>query len=248
MPDLRPLLSPDSIVIIGAAADRYAARAADQAVGRPWLSRPALPGDAQPERGARAQGLRDNRRNTGSSRSGGDPGAGGARRLYPRAMRRSRRQGGGRDQLRVRRGEDRRGRQRARPSCRRSPAAPAWSSPAPIPRGWSTRCGRWSRPSARCFTTTPCRCCRQKPRQADRGQLPVGRVDLRLSVARPRPPAQIHLPGQRRQPDRAGSARLCRLGARRGRRRHLPVLSRRHPRPGPLPRRRRQGGAAPASR
>ena len=34
---------------------------------------------------------------------------------------------------------------------------------------------------------------------------------------------QFHAPGQRRQPDRAGGARLRRLVARRGRRRHLPV-------------------------
>ncbi len=83
---------------------------------------------------------------------------------------------------------------------------------------------------------------RGQPGQADRGHLPVGRPDLRLPVARPRPPAQIHLPGQRRQPDRARGARLCRLGARCRRRRHLPVLPRRHPRRRPLPRGRRQGG------
>ena len=73
--------------------------------------------------------------------------------------------------------------------------------------------------------------------------LPVRRADLRLSVARPRPAIAIHLSGQRRQSDRARSARLCRLGARRGRRRYFHVLSRRHSRPRPLPRRCRQGGA-----
>ncbi len=45
----------------------------------------------------------------------------------------------------------------------------------------------------------------RQPRQADRGHLPVGRADLRVSVARPRPPAAIHLSDQRRQPDRARS-------------------------------------------
>ncbi len=53
---------------------------------------------------------------------------------------------------------------------------------------------------------------------------------------------QLHLPDQRRQPDRARSPRLCRLGARRRWRRHLHVLSRRHSRSGTIPRRRRQGG------
>ena len=68
-------------------------------------------------------------------------------------------------------------------------SAPAWSSPGPIRRGSSTRCGRSSRPSARCSTIRnepllP----QEQPGEADRGQLPERRADLRVSVARPRPP------------------------------------------------------------
>ncbi len=133
-----------------------------------------------------------------------------------------RRGGGPRRGVARGRAKDRHGHRRAELRGRRQPAAPAGRDLQPgIPR------------------PEPAAAAERQPRQADRRQLPVGRADLRVPQSRPRPPAQIHLPDQRRQPDRAGGARLCRLGARRRRRRHLHVLPRTNPRRGALPRRRR---------
>ena len=76
---------------------------------------------------------------------------------------------------------------------------------------------------------------------ADRGQLPERGADFLVSQPRPRQATAFHASGQRRQPDRPGGARLRRLVARRGQRRHLPPLSRRDPPPGTVPRGCRQG-------
>ncbi len=75
----------------------------------------------------------------------------------------------------------------------------------------------------------------------NRGQLSERRFDLRVLEPRPAPAVAFYLPGQRRQPDLPGSARLPRLADRFRRRRYLHRLSRKHPKPGALPRRRRKG-------
>ena len=84
--------------------------------------------------------------------------------------------------------------------------------------------------------------CRQSSRPADRGQLPERRPDLRVSEPRPRPPTALHLSGQRRQPDRASKRTTTSIGCSMPAAPTSSLLSRRHPRPGALPRRRRQGG------
>ena len=144
-----------------------------------------------------------------------------------------------------RRGEERGGARRATSSCARSPSAPAWSSAGPNSEGLVNPL----RPLVATFSpvfhdpTVPLLPAGEHAPGRSRSAASSGALTFAFLQPRPRPAAALHLSGQRRQPDRARSARLCRLGARRRRRRHLPVLSRRHPRPGPLPRRRRQGGA-----
>ena len=164
MPDLRPLL-----VARQHRRDRrlgryrHPARAADPCADRPRLCRPHLSGDPQPERGAGAARLCLGRRAARGGRSRGHPGAGGAcgaatldqcgRARHPRR---------GRDQLGLCRGEAARPRTRATSNCAGSPSSTACSSAAPIPRGWSTRCSRSSRPSARCSTIPGAACCRRR--------------------------------------------------------------------------------------
>ena len=144
-----------------------------QAAGRARLSRPRLSGDAQPEGGARAPGLRHGRRHSGGGRSRGDPGAGGACRLDDRAMRRARHQGGGRHQLGFRRGEKRgsggarHGAARYRPAHRHGHRRAEFGGP----RQPAAAAGRDLQPGVpRPHRAAPAG---RQPRQADRGQLPV---------------------------------------------------------------------------
>ena len=204
MPDLRPLLAPDSIAVIGASADGETLR------GR--LTR-ALIGHGYPGRVypvTRSQGevlglqrLPHGRRSAGSRRSRGDPGAGGGGAATLERMRPPRHPRRNRHQLRAlprRAGEAAQARDsELRPIAERHGILVCGPNSEGLVNPLRTAS---SRPSARCFTTPSAACCRTTPAwPADRGQLPERRLDLRLFQPRARPAIAFHLSGQRRQPD-----------------------------------------------
>ena len=128
-------------------------------------------------------------------------------------MRRARHPRRGRDQLRLRRGEERRGRRRATPSCARIAERYGMVVCGPNSEGLVNPL----KPLVATFSPVfhdPSRAAPAEGEQgaADRGQLPERRADLLVPQPRPGPATAIHLSGQRRQPNGPRSARLCRLG------------------------------------
>ena len=131
MPDLRPLLSPDSVAIIGAACDDQSLRGrlTHQLVEHGFPGR-LYPVTRSQQGGARAPGLRHGRRFARGARPRGDPRPGGPCHRDDRAMRRRAASGPRSSSAPASPRRRARRRRRATPRCGRSPHVPAWSSRA----------------------------------------------------------------------------------------------------------------------
>ena len=162
MPDLRPLLSPKSLASSARRpTSSLRGRLTKQLIGH-GFDGPIYPVTRSQSEVLGHKAYRSVADIPGAGRSRGDRRAGGACHLDDRAMRR-RAASRPRSIICSGFGEEKseEAAQRDAAAARARRRSSTWRSAGRIRRGWSTRCARWSRPSARCSTTPRSRCCPQ---------------------------------------------------------------------------------------